>query len=150
MRAAVIRKTADPLPQLGIEEVGIDAPRPNEVLVRTVATGVCHSDLHFVEGARTRCRARGSGSRSAPASSRTVGDQVTYVKPGDHVIACLSVFCGSCEYCIERPADRCIGRPDTMRAPEPASRLVAERRAVCQHGGLRPTPRRCCCTRTPS
>ena len=47
MQAAVFRKVHEPLT---IETVDIDKPRGREVLVRTVATGVCHSDLHVVDG----------------------------------------------------------------------------------------------------
>ena len=47
MKAAVLREVRKPLT---IEEVQINKPGPREVLIRTVAAGVCHSDLHFVEG----------------------------------------------------------------------------------------------------
>ena len=47
MKAAVFHGPNQPLK---IEQVDIDEPREHEVLVRTAATGVCHSDLHFVEG----------------------------------------------------------------------------------------------------
>ena len=47
MKAAVLREVNQPLE---VEEVGIDKPGATEVLVRTGASGVCHSDLHFVEG----------------------------------------------------------------------------------------------------
>ena len=48
MKAAVLHAPGTPLI---IEEVSISKPGPREVLVRTVAVGVCHSDLHFVDGA---------------------------------------------------------------------------------------------------
>ena len=47
MKAAIFHGPGKPL---SIEEIQVDEPREHEVLVRTVATGVCHSDLHFVEG----------------------------------------------------------------------------------------------------
>ena len=47
MKAAVLREVGKPL---GIEDVQIGKPGPHEVLIRTKAAGVCHSDLHFVEG----------------------------------------------------------------------------------------------------
>ena len=47
MKAAVLREVNLPLE---VEEVQVDAPGPREVLIRTRASGVCHSDLHFVEG----------------------------------------------------------------------------------------------------
>ena len=47
MKAALLREQKQPLE---IEDVSIDKPGPHEVLVRSVAAGVCHSDLHFVDG----------------------------------------------------------------------------------------------------
>ena len=47
MKAAVLREVGKPLQ---IEDVQISKPGPHEVLIRTVAAGVCHSDLHFLEG----------------------------------------------------------------------------------------------------
>jgi len=47
MKAAVLREVGKPLQ---IEDVQINKPGPHEVLIRTKAAGVCHSDLHFIEG----------------------------------------------------------------------------------------------------
>ena len=71
----------------------------HEVLVRTVASGVCHSDLHFVDGLYPMQGPAILGHEAAGIVEE-VGDQVDYVKPGDHVIACLSLFCGRCEMCM--------------------------------------------------
>ena len=84
---------------LVIEEVDIDRPGPREVLVRTAAAGLCHSDLHFIEGKFRAPTPVVLGHESAGVVE-AVGDDVTYVKPGDHVITCLSVFCGQCEFCL--------------------------------------------------
>ncbi len=54
-----------------------------------------------------------------------VGDDVTYVKPGDHVITCLSVFCGECEYCTDRPPAICARTPRSKLLPGAARRLEA-------------------------
>jgi S-(hydroxymethyl)glutathione dehydrogenase / alcohol dehydrogenase len=135
MRAAVIRKTSDPLPQLGIEEVGIDSPRGNEVLIRTVATGVCHSDLHYLHGDSVMPFPAVLGHEGA-GIVEAVGDQVTYVQPGDHVICCLSTFCGTCEYCLSGRPYRCSGRPNTMRPADATPRIEWEGKGVWQHGGL--------------
>src|SRR5215470_725326 len=94
IKAAVFHKAHEPVP---IESVEIDTPRGREVLVRTVATGVCHSDLHVVDGQSRYALDRpivlgheGAGVVEA------VGPDVTTVRPGDHVVACLSGFCGAC------------------------------------------------------
>ena len=68
IEAAVFRKPHEPLT---IETIDIDEPRDREVLVRTVATGVCHSDLHVVDGVgRCRSTGRSCSATRAPASSK--------------------------------------------------------------------------------
>jgi len=93
IRAAVFHRVHEPVP---IEAIEVDKPWGREVLVRTVATGVCHSDLHVVDGASRYDVGRpivlgheGAGVVEA------VGPDVTTVRRGDHVVACLSGFCGS-------------------------------------------------------
>ena len=94
MKAAVFRKVHEPL---GIEEVEVDRPRPREVLVRTVATGVCHSDLHVVDGlGRFPLDRPYVMGHEGAGVVEAVGDEVRAVRPGDHVVACLSGFCGNC------------------------------------------------------
>ena len=115
MKAAVFRKVHEPLT---IEAVEIDKPWGREVLVRTVATGVCHSDLHVVDGLGRFALDRpivlgheGAGIVEA------VGSEVTTVRRGDHVVACLSGFCGSCAQCLAGHPNLCTGgivtRPDS-------------------------------------
>lgn len=114
IKAAVFRKVHEPLT---IESVDVDKPWGREVLIRTVATGVCHSDLHVVDGFGRFALDRpivlgheGSGVVEA------VGSEVTTVRPGDHVVACLSGFCGSCPQCLDGHPNLCTGgivtRPD--------------------------------------
>jgi S-(hydroxymethyl)glutathione dehydrogenase/alcohol dehydrogenase len=107
MQAAVFRKVHAPLT---IESVDIDKPASREVLVRTAATGVCHSDLHVVEGHSRFALDRpivlgheGSGVVEA------IGGEVTSLRPGDHVVACLSGFCGSCAQCLGGHPNLCVG-----------------------------------------
>ncbi|HEX6212989.1 MAG TPA: Zn-dependent alcohol dehydrogenase [Methylomirabilota bacterium] len=106
-RAAVFRKVNEPLT---IESVDVDKPWGREVLVRTAATGVCHSDLHVIEGQSRYSLDRpfvlgheGAGVVEA------VGAEVTTVRPGDHVVACLSGFCGTCEQCLGGHPNLCVG-----------------------------------------
>jgi S-(hydroxymethyl)glutathione dehydrogenase/alcohol dehydrogenase len=96
MKAAILREIPG---DLSIEDVQIDAPGPREVLIRTAAAGLCHSDLHFIEGKYPYFLPTVLGHESAGVVE-AVGDQVTYVQPGDHVITFLSVFCGECDYCL--------------------------------------------------
>lgn len=96
MKAAVLRQTNDPL---SVEEIDIDRPRDQEVLLRTGASGVCHSDLHFIEGSYAHPLPVVLGHEAA-GTVEEVGRSVTYVAPGDRVITCLSVFCGHCDMCL--------------------------------------------------
>jgi len=92
MQAAVFY---GPQQELRLEEVELDAPCEHEVLVRTVASGVCYSDLHFVEGHYTIPAPAVLGHEAA-GIVEAVGSAVMDVALGDRVIACLSVFCERC------------------------------------------------------
>ncbi len=119
MKAAVFRGPNQPLT---IEEIDVDEPREHEVLVRSVASGVCHSDLHFVEGLWPHPTPAILGHEAAGIVEK-VGSAVTYLKPGDHVISCPSVFCGFCEQCMSGHPYRCTNRPATRRAKGEKPRL---------------------------
>jgi len=91
---------------LTIEDIEVDTPGPREVLIQTVAAGLCHSDLHFMEGKYTIGCPAVLGHESAGVVT-AVGAEVSYVRPGDHVITCVSAFCGECEDCLSGNPARC-------------------------------------------
>ncbi len=95
MKAAVLHEVNKPLV---IEDVSLPKPGPREVLIRTSVAGLCHSDLHFMEGLYPHPLPAVLGHEFAGIVEQ-VGSDVTYVKPGDHVVTCLSVFCGTCDNC---------------------------------------------------
>jgi len=127
MKAAIFHGPQQPLT---IEQVDIDKPGPREIVVRTVATGVCHSDLHFVDGLYPYPAPAILGHEAAGIVEE-VGEQVTYVKPGDHVIACLSVFCGHCEDCLSGRPNLCQS-PDTKRSPSDPPKFTWNGKPVFQ------------------
>lgn len=127
MKAAMLREIPS---ELVIDEVQIDKPGPREVLVNTSAAGVCHSDLHFMEGKYPYPTPAVLGHESAGVVE-AVGSDVTYVKPGDHVIACLSVFCGSCEYCTSGHPSLCT-KEGLNRSPDGPQRLSKDGEPVFQ------------------
>lgn len=118
MKAAVFYGPNKPLE---IEEVEIDEPGPREVLIKTKAVGLCHSDLHFMEGSYPHPAPAVLGHESAGIVEK-VGSAVTYVQPGDHVITILSPFCGSCEFCLTGRMSLCVN-PELKRGPEDKPRL---------------------------
>jgi S-(hydroxymethyl)glutathione dehydrogenase/alcohol dehydrogenase len=120
MRAALLREIPG---KLEIDEVEIGSPGPREVLIRTAAAGLCHSDLHFMEGKYPYMTPAVLGHESAGVVE-AVGDQVTYVKPGDHVITCLSVYCGNCEPCLTGHLSLCGDKAATQRAVDDPPRLT--------------------------
>jgi S-(hydroxymethyl)glutathione dehydrogenase / alcohol dehydrogenase len=121
MRAAVLHHVPG---EIEITEVRVDNPGPHEVLVRTGATGLCHSDLHVLDGQLPARFPVCLGHESAGVVE-AVGDQVTGLTPGDHVITCLSVFCGHCEHCLTGYPNRCEN-PETRRRGDEPSRLTLD------------------------
>ena len=118
MKAAVLYEANQPLV---IEEISTKKPQAHEVLIRTAVAGLCHSDLHFIEGLYPHPLPVVMGHESAGVVE-LVGSEVTYVKPGDHVVTCLSVFCGVCENCTTgRPA--ICSNTDVKLPPGVARRL---------------------------
>ncbi|MCA6225369.1 alcohol dehydrogenase catalytic domain-containing protein, partial [Phenylobacterium sp.] len=119
MKAAVLREVGKPLQ---IEDVQINKPGPREVLVRTKAAGLCHSDLHFMEGSYPHPLPAVLGHESAGVVE-AVGSEVRTVKPGDHVITCLSAYCGHCESCLTGRLSLCVS-PETKRDSGDEPRLT--------------------------
>ncbi len=115
MKAAVLRAYNTPLE---IEDVQLADPGPHEVRVRTAACGVCHSDLHCLEGGLPVPPPMVLGHEPAGIVEQ-VGAEVTYVKPGDRVIGCLSAFCGNCEYCLRGEPNLCGGEATGRAADAP-------------------------------
>ena len=96
IKAAIFRAPNQPLT---VEEVEVDEPGPHEVLVRTVASGVCHSDLHCVHGSLPTRTPAILGHEPAGVVE-AVGSSIASVKAGDPVIACTSMYWGNCVQCL--------------------------------------------------
>lgn len=109
MKAAVLHEMALPQPfaksrPAVIEEIDLDPPGTGEVLVKVAAAGLCHSDLSVVNGARPRPLPMVLG-HEASGVVEEVGDGVTDLAPGDHVVFVFVPSCGHCVPCNEgRPA----------------------------------------------
>lgn len=142
MKAAVLRSAPG---KLEIEELTIPEPQPHEVVIRTSHAGLCHSDLNIIDGVFPYPLPVVMGHEAAGVVE-AVGSNVTYVAPGDHVITCLSSFCGACRFCLSgrphlcssRVELRALSRPLLDGDGQPVSALVglgtfAEQMVVHEH-----------------
>jgi S-(hydroxymethyl)glutathione dehydrogenase / alcohol dehydrogenase len=127
MKAAVLHAINEPLT---IEEVALAKPKAREVLLRTAFAGLCRSDLHFIEGLYPHPTPCVLGHESS-AVVEAVGEDVTYVQPGDHVITCLSVFCGTCAQCVTGHPNLCENTD--VKMPAGTSRRLSWNRGETMH-----------------
>lgn len=139
MRAAVLQR----LGVLDILELRIDKPAAREVLVRTVGSGLCASDMHHMDGHiatagfTPQSHAMVLGHEAAGVVE-AVGSDVSYVRPGDHVVTFTRAFCGACQYCLSGRPYVCANSISPRSATAP-SRLTLEGRPVgqfCNLGGF--------------
>ncbi len=103
-RAAVAWEADKPL---SIEEVDLEGPKAGEVLVRIVATGVCHTDAFTLSGADPEGLFPVILGHEGGGIVMEVGAGVKSVKPGDHVIPLYTPECGECEYCLSGRTNLC-------------------------------------------
>jgi S-(hydroxymethyl)glutathione dehydrogenase/alcohol dehydrogenase len=103
-RAAVAWEAGQPL---SIEEVDLEGPKEGEVLVRIVATGVCHTDAYTLSGADPEGLFPAILGHEGGGIVEEVGRGVKSVKPGDHVIPLYTPECGECEYCRSGRTNLC-------------------------------------------
>ena len=97
MKAAVCYEFGKPLE---LEEVTLDSVGKNEVKVRMAATAICHSDIHAINGEHGNVPLPAVPGHEAAGYVEEVGENVTYVKPGDLVVASIiPEGCGACYYC---------------------------------------------------
>jgi len=120
MRAAVLEA-----PRQALVVRDVDTPRvlrPDEVRIRTAAVGLCHSDLHVIDGLVARPMPVILGHEASGVVAE-VGADVDDVRAGDHVVVCFVVYCGRCRMCrAGRPA-MCMDREATMRGASEPPRL---------------------------
>jgi S-(hydroxymethyl)glutathione dehydrogenase/alcohol dehydrogenase len=106
MRGAVMR---DDSGILTIEDLNLDSPQRDEVHVKIAASGLCHSDLHFIDGSWPSRYPTVLGHEAAGVVM-AVGEDVVGFAEGDHVISCISAFCGHCEQCLTGHSFLCQNR----------------------------------------
>ncbi len=105
MRAAVLEEFGQPLV---VQEVELDEPKAGEVLVRLEACGVCHTDLYTASGADPSGYAPAVLGHEGAGVVERVGDGVTSVSPGDHVVTLFSPQCRECIHCLDPRTNLCL------------------------------------------
>ncbi len=103
-RAAVAWEAGQPL---AIEEIDVAGPREGEVLLRVVASGVCHTDAYTLSGADPEGIFPSILGHEGGAVVEETGPGVTSVKAGDHVIPLYTPECGECKFCRSGKTNLC-------------------------------------------
>src|SRR5919106_439207 len=123
IRAAVLEEFAKPLV---IQEVELDGPKPGEVLVRLRACGVCHTDLYTASGADPSGYSPTVLGHEGSGVVEEVGEGVTSVAPGDHVVTLFSPQCRECIHCVSDRTNLCLAIRDQQNKgylPDGTTRL---------------------------
>jgi len=134
-RAAVAWQAGKPL---SIEEVDLAGPQAGEVLVRIVATGVCHTDAFTLSGADPEGLFPAILGHEGGGVVEEVGTGVTSVKPGDHVIPLYTPECGKCKFCTSGKTNLCQAIRATQGKglmPDGTSRFSINGKAVLHYMG---------------
>ena len=103
IKAAVLYETNTPFQ---VETIDLEPPRAGEVLVKIAAAGICHSDYHVATGHTERPTPIVLGHEGAGMVT-AVGENVTHVKVGDHVLLSWLPNCGTCFYCLNNRPNLC-------------------------------------------
>src|SRR5215211_7450398 len=123
IRAAVLEEFANPLV---VQDVDLAEPGRGEVLVRLAACGVCHTDLYTASGADPSGYAPTVLGHEGAGVVEEVGEGVTSVAPGDHVVTLFSPQCRECIHCVSDKTNICLAIRDQQNKgylPDGSTRL---------------------------
>ena len=123
-----------------MQEVELAEPRAGEVLVRLVACGVCHTDMYTASGADPSGYAPAVLGHEGAGVVEAVGDGVTSVEVGDHVVTLFSPQCGECIHCRDQRTNLCLAIREQQNQgylPDGTTRISRGRRPdPALHGHL--------------
>ena len=111
IRAAVLEEFGKPLQ---VQELDLEGPKAGEVLVKIEACGVCHTDLYTASGADPSGYVPTVLGHEGAGVVEAVGDGVTLLQPGDHVITLFSPECGQCVHCTSGRTNLCMAIRETQ------------------------------------
>ena len=138
IRAAVLEEFGRPLV---VQEVDLAEPKAGEVLVRLVACGVCHTDLYTASGADPTGYAPCVLGHEGAGVVERVGEGVTLVAPGDHVITLFAPGVRRVRPLPQRRTNRCVAIRDQQGLGLPARRHDAPRRGTASRCATSWAPR---------
>jgi S-(hydroxymethyl)glutathione dehydrogenase/alcohol dehydrogenase len=130
IRAAVLEEFGAPLQ---VQEIDLAEPGSGEVLVRLVACGVCHTDLYTASGADPSGYAPTVLGHEGAGVVERVGDGVTSLEPGDHVVTLFSPQCRECEHCRSPRTNLCLAIREQQNKgflPDGTARLSRDGEAI--------------------
>jgi S-(hydroxymethyl)glutathione dehydrogenase / alcohol dehydrogenase len=150
IRAAVLEEFGQPLV---VQEVELDEPKAGEVLVRLVACGVCHTDLYTASGADPSGYAPTVLGHEGAGVVERVGEGVSSLTPGDHVVTLFSPQCRKCIHCLSPKTNLCLAIREMQNkgsCPTVLRGWPAEASRCATSWAPRRSPSTPCCRRSPS
>ncbi|MEO1203752.1 MAG: alcohol dehydrogenase catalytic domain-containing protein, partial [Pseudomonadota bacterium] len=134
-RAAVAWEAGKPLE---VEMIDLDGPKSGEVLLRNVATGVCHTDAFTLSGEDPEGLFPAVLGHEGGAVVEEIGEGVTSLKPGDHVIPLYTPECGECNFCTSGKTNLCQAIRATQGQglmPDGTSRFSKDGKSIFHYMG---------------
>lgn len=114
-KTAVIYKPNEPLV---VEELEVDEPKAGEVRVKMAYAGLCHSDLHVMDGDLPVGMMPMALGHEGAGVVESVGPGVTRIKPGDHVVLTFIPSCGKCRWCVSGMTNMCDLGAGILQGPQ--------------------------------
>ena len=148
-RAAVAFEAKKPLE---IVEVDVAMPKAGEVLLRVVASGVCHTDAYTLSGADPEGIFPSILGHEGGAIVEAIGEGVTSVAVGDHVIPLYTPECRQCKFCKSGKTNLCQAIRATQGKglmPDGTTRFYKDGKPIYHYMAPRPSPNAPCCQKSP-
>jgi S-(hydroxymethyl)glutathione dehydrogenase/alcohol dehydrogenase len=130
VRAAVLEQFGSPLV---VQELDLADPAPGEVLVRLVACGVCHTDMYTASGADPSGYAPTVLGHEGAGVVEAVGEGVSSLAPGDHVVTLFSPQCRECIHCLSPRTNLCLAIREQQNLgylPDGTTRLARDGESI--------------------
>jgi S-(hydroxymethyl)glutathione dehydrogenase/alcohol dehydrogenase len=135
VRAAIAWEAGKPLT---VETVDLEGPRPGEVLVELMATGICHTDAYTLSGLDSEGIFPSILGHEGAGIVREIGPGVTSVKVGDHVIPLYTPECRQCKSCLSQRTNLCTAIRSTQGQglmPDGSSRFSLGGKPIAHYMG---------------